>query len=185
MEAAGGFIQGGVLYQLAYANLEYLFIGIDGGGLIAAGSKAGDHQTGGSSRKKLFAFHGISPYLEWVDFLSICTPAAGRAIRGTFGKTKKPCLSGLLSGKNRGDKGYRGTTLLRASLAGRPLIGQLSLSARCNGRTRRSLLSRGRCSVRGYRKVLHPSYSSLPCSIRQLSADFGAGYFFPVIACHL
>ena len=57
LEAAGGFIQGGVFGQLDNADLEHLFIGVDGGGLIAAGSKAGDHQTGGSSRKKLFALH--------------------------------------------------------------------------------------------------------------------------------
>ena len=44
----------------------------------------------------------IAPYflLLIIDVIYLKSPAAGRAIRGTFGKTKKPCLSGLFSGKS-------------------------------------------------------------------------------------
>ena len=36
LKAAGGFVQCGVFGQLDNADLEHLFIGVDGGGLIAA-----------------------------------------------------------------------------------------------------------------------------------------------------
>ena len=51
LKAAGGFVQCGVFDQLDNADLEHLFIGIGrGGGFIAAGGEAGDHETGGSCR---------------------------------------------------------------------------------------------------------------------------------------
>ena len=53
LKTAGGLIQGVVLNQLNNADLENLFAVIGRGGgriVVAAGSKAGDHETGGSCR---------------------------------------------------------------------------------------------------------------------------------------